>query len=75
MAKYIFSTLTKLQKRTRTRKQYAELTKFIKLGDKVTCLGCDRRVNFWSTCRCFWCGGFFCRQCCEKHFENGEQKE
>jgi len=48
-----------------------------KLGLRVTCGGCENKVNFWAMYRCLYCGFFFCRQCAQKHFEqnNIQRKE
>ncbi len=57
-----------IDKRVKLRKQYDEIYKKI-MGIKITCGGCYKRVNFFWTYRCFYCGIFYCKSCSEKHFK------
>lgn len=63
-------TRDKLQLRVKLRKQVDEWFPTIsKLGLKIHCGLCKKRVNFWSSFRCYYCGLIFCRTCSREHFK------
>ena len=56
----------KLKSRAWMRKQLQPIVT-APLQYMMTCF-CGKRVVFWMTYRCLYCGVFFCKACAEEHF-------
>lgn len=57
-----------IEGRVKIREQSKEWFQKV-LGIKVTCAGCNNKVNFFVMYRCYYCGLMYCTACAKEHFE------